>query len=149
MFERLTWPERWGVLLPLGLIALAARAPRPALLAALVGLESLVVSGNLPTETTSFEFRKCWTRISHTTGAVLELPLDRAGLQAPRVGVHLRMHRRPVLNPVLLPPGAKAPTAWNQFLDEQPLLRYIRSFESGRTRRIPAPSRCACSGRPA
>ena len=32
--ERLSWPERWGLLMPLGLAAFAARAPKPWLLAA-------------------------------------------------------------------------------------------------------------------
>jgi hypothetical protein len=132
LFGRLTWPERWGVVVPLALLALAARAPRPALLALLVGLESLIVSANLPLQSTPLRHQRCWAELAAGEGAVLVLPLDRTGLQAPRVGVQQRFFRRDVVNPVLLPPGAQAPPAWKQWIEGQALLRYLRVFEEGK-----------------
>ena len=129
---RLTWPERWGVIVPLALAALAARAPRPALLALAVGLESLIVSGNLPVQLTSVRFERCWSELSVASGAILELPLARAALDAPRVGVHRRFHGRPLVNPLLLPPGARPPEAWKTWSDSQPLLSYLLAFEAGK-----------------
>ncbi len=138
VLERLTWPERWGILVSLGLVGLAARAPRPGLLAVLVAVESFAVSANLPARATELRTRACTTALAPPlgqragTGAVLELPLRRPGLQAVRAGVHRRFHRRPMVNAILLPPGATPPTAWQDWMDEQPLLVAIAALEEGR-----------------
>ena len=129
--ERLTWPERWGVLIPLGLAALAARAPRAGWLALIVAAESMLLSGNLPTQTISLRHERCWAALSDATGAILELPQRRPGLRIPRVTVHRRFHGRPVVNPILLPPGVDPPEAWAQWREEQPLIDWLRAFESG------------------
>jgi hypothetical protein len=129
---RLTWPERWGLIVPLGLAALAARAPRPGLLALLVGAEALLVSGNLPTQSISLRHERCWSALSGATGAVLELPQRRPGLRIPRVTVHSRFHGRPVVNPILLPPGVEPPEAWAAWREAQPLIAWLREFESGK-----------------
>jgi hypothetical protein len=129
---RLTWPERWGIIIPLALLVLASRAPHAGRLAVLIALESLIVSGNLPLQTTSLRHQKCWAALAPGDGAILVLPLDRTGLQAPRVGVQQRFHRRAVVNPVLLPPGAVAPANWKQWLEGQALMRYLRTFEEGK-----------------
>jgi len=131
VFARLTWPERWGVLVPLGLLALASRAPRPALVGALIAAECVLRSGNLPVQHTSLRFERCWAHLDHATGALIELPLKRGGLRAPRVGVHQRFHRRPVVNPVLLPPGATMPEAWEPWVQAQPMMRFLKAFEDG------------------
>lgn len=129
---RLTWPERWGILIPLGLVALAARAPRPWLFGLGVVVESFLLSGNLPVLTTSVQHERCWSKLASASGAVLELPLRRGGLRASRVGLHQRFHGRPVVNPVLLPPGVKAPDDWNRWMRAQPFVEYLREFEQGR-----------------
>jgi len=129
---RLTWPERWGVIIPLGLAALACRAPRAGLLAVLIGAEALIVSGNLPTQTISLRHERCWAALSEATGAVLELPQRRPGLRIPRVTVHSRFHGRPVVNPILLPPGVDPPEDWASWRAEQPLIAWLRAFESGK-----------------
>ena len=134
---RLTWPERWGILVPLGLVALASRAPRPALFAGLVALECFLRSANLPIQTTSMRFERCFREVAHTTGAVLELPIKRGGLRAPRVGVHQRFHGRPVVNPVLLPPGAAMPEAWEPWVESQEMMRFLKAFEDGESPRQP------------
>lgn len=137
-FGRLTWPERWGMVVTTGLIGLAAKAPRPAIFAGVIALESFIVSGNLPVQTTTLRFERCWADLSGATGAIIELPLRRAGLRAPRVGVHRRFHRRPVINPILLPPGLDIPQPWRDWKAEQPLIEYFRQFESGTWPKAPS-----------
>jgi len=128
---RLTWPERWGVLLPIGLVALASRAPRPLLLAALVLVENAVFSANLPLQLTPLRGELCWRALSSASGAVIELPLRRAALRSGRVGIHQRLHGRPVVNPLSLPPGVMLPDAWRAWSRSQPLIAYLRAFEGG------------------
>jgi len=129
---RLTWPERWGIVFSVGLIALAARAPRPLWFAALIAAESVWLSGNLPVQVTTLRHERCWTALDGASGAILELPMRRPGLRTPRVGVHRRFHRRPVVNPILLPPGVEPPEGWQQWKQEEPLIAYLQTFESGR-----------------
>ncbi len=130
---RLTWPERWALIVPLGLTALAALAPRPRLLAGLILLEGLLRSGNLPVQITSLKHQTCWAELSGASGAILELPLAREALDASRPGVHRRFHGRPLVNPLLLPPGARPPERWRTWAQQSPLMRYLESFERGRS----------------
>lgn len=129
---RLTWPERWGIVFSTGLIALAARAPRPLWFLAAIVVESVLLSGNLPVQVTSLRHERCWADLSHATGAIVELPLRRPGLRTPRVGVHRRFHGRPVSNPILLPPGVQPPDGWTDWKAGQPLIAYLQQFEAGR-----------------
>ncbi len=128
---RLTWPERWGFLVPLGLVALASRAPRPGLLATLVLVENVALSGNAPLQTTSVRHQACWAALADAPGALVVLPFRRGGLRASEVGVQARRHRRPVANPVLLPPGAMAPPDWHAWRTSDPMMRYLAAFEDG------------------
>jgi hypothetical protein len=121
VFERLTWPERWGVLIALGLAAAASKAPKPRLLAALLITETLLVSPNAPLQSASLESMNPWRRLQAVDGAVLELPIARTHRQAPFVGLHARMHGRPVVNPILRPPESPPPRAWQQWLLSQPI----------------------------
>lgn len=129
--ERLTWPQRWGLLIPLGLGASAAclgrSLPRwvPWSAAALVLVEAVALSPNLPTQTQDLRDMTAWRALEHTDGAVLELPLGRPGLHAPLVGVHQRFHNRPLVNPILLPPGRQPAHAWHVWMQEQPLIEWI------------------------
>lgn len=130
---RLTWPERWGLLVPLALAALAARAPKPALFAGLIVIENLVLSGNAPLQTTSVRHKTCWKHLDTAPGALVVLPFRRGGLRASEVGVQQRFHRRPVVNPVLLPPGALAPPLWHHWRETEPLMIYLTELENGRS----------------
>lgn len=122
--ERLTWPERFGVLIPLGLLALAVRAPRPTLWALALVVESVVLSHNLPLRSVDLAQRSCHAELAAgAPGAVLELPLRRPGMMSQRPGVHRRFHGRDSANAILLPPGTRPPEAWEQWQDGQPLLR--------------------------
>ena len=98
----------------------------------LIGAEALIVSGNLPTQSISLRHERCWAALSGATGAVLELPQRRPGLRIPRVTVHSRFHGRPVVNPILLPPGVDPPEAWAGWREAQPLISWLRAFESGK-----------------
>ena len=132
VFERLTWPERWGILIAVGLAAAAARAPRPLLLAALLIAETLTFSSNAPLQSASLESMAPWKRLQATEGAVLELPLARTHRQAPFVGLHARLHGRPVVNPILRPPESPPPRAWQQWLNSQPIHAVATALEAGR-----------------
>ena len=112
LFERLTWPERWGLLIALGIAASVAKAPRPRLLASLVILEAFLFSNNAPIATSSLSGQDVWRRLQATDGAVLELPLNRNHRQAPFIGLHARLHQRPIVNPILQPPGSQKPSSW-------------------------------------
>ena len=129
--ERLTWPERWGWVIPVALIALASRAPRPLAFAAAILVENALLSANLPLHHAPIQHETCWSALSTTTGAVIELPLDR-GLRAARAAVHGRMHGRSVVNPVLLPPGARPPEAWHQWSKSMDFMQYLGRLERGR-----------------
>ena len=129
---RLTWPERWGWLIPLGLIALASRAPRPALFAGLILLENFAVSANLPLQSDDLRHGTCWAGIPAGDRAVIELPLDR-GLRSARAALHARMHGRPVVNPVLLPPGMRPPPEWDSWVQDSSMMQYLGRLERGRS----------------
>lgn len=135
-FERLTWPERWGWLIPLGLVALALRAPKPHWFALAFLAENAVLSNNFTVAHGDLRHEVCWRSLHSTTGAVVELPLDR-GLKAARAAVHGRMHGHPVVNPVLLPPGARPPDDWADWAAASPLMTYLSRIERGQPTEAP------------
>ena len=134
---RLTWPQRWGLLLPLGLLPLAAMAPRSWMAAPLVLLEAFLLSGNAPLHVQDLSDLEGWRALQASDGAVLELPLARPGPLAPIVGLHQRYHRKPVVNPMLLPPGADAPQEWDAWLREMTLIEGLLVAEKGRRLKDP------------
>ncbi|MFT5585549.1 MAG: hypothetical protein ACI9VR_003141 [Cognaticolwellia sp.] len=130
--DRLTWPERWGMILPLGLLAAACmHLPRPGLWGSFLVIEAMLLSGNAPIQTQDLSEEMAWTVVAAADGAVLELPLRRDGLHAPVVGRHQRMHGHPVVNPLLLPPGAPMPDDWQAWTQAQELLIWLEALESG------------------
>lgn len=128
---RLTWPERWGWIVPLALAGLAARTRWPGAFAVLIALENLTLSANAPVLVTDVRHQECWARVSHAPGALVVLPMRRGGLRASEVGVQQRRHGRPVASPIMLPPGAKTPPAWHEWKESDPLMRYLMAFEAG------------------
>ncbi len=131
LLARLFWPERWGVLVVLGLVGLSARGPRPGMMAALIFMESWVGSGNLPLARQDLHQLAPWARLRSTHGAVLELPLRRQGLDAALAGLHRRYHLRPQVNPMILPPGAILPGEWEKWKSQQPFIQALERFERG------------------
>ncbi len=136
---RLTWPQRWGLLLPLGLLPLAALAPRSWYAAPLILLETLLLSGNAPLFVQDLSDLEGWRALQASDGAVLELPLARPGPLAPLVGLHQRYHRKALVNPMLLPPGAEAPGEWDAWLREMSLIQSLLVAEKGRALADPGP----------
>lgn len=132
--ERLHWPERWGLLIPLGLIPLAVRVPRFAVgLAAALVVEVFLLSGNAPLQTWDVSGLEAWRVVEASDGAVVELPLSRGGMAAPLVGLHARYHGRDIVNPLLLPPGEAPPEAWQEWVHGQPLIEAIQDLEHNET----------------
>jgi hypothetical protein len=114
------------------LIALASRAPRPALFAGVLLLENALLSQNLPLQSDTIRHGTCWAQIPAGERAIIELPIDR-GLRSARSALHGRMHGRPVVNPVLLPPGMRTPEAWETWAHASALMQYLGRVERGRT----------------
>lgn len=129
---RLFWPERWGLLVPLGLLGLAARTPRPGVLATLLVVETWLLSGNLPLEKHDLHGLQGWSHLSRTRGAVLELPLRRPAMDAAVPGMHRRYHGRDMVNPLILPPGCPLPAGWQAWLESRALVQAIRLLDTGR-----------------
>ncbi len=127
--ERLTWPQRWGLLIPLGLGVAAARAPRAWAWAPLILLETLLLSKNAPVQTRSLEGLEGWRALRAADGPVLELPLARSAMHAALPLVHARYHGKPMANPMLLPPGAMVPPAWNEWAHRDPLVGWLLDLE--------------------
>ena len=137
---RLTWPERWGWLVPLGLAGLAARTRWPAMFAVLIALENLALSANAPLQLTDVRHQACWARLAEAPGALVILPFRRGGLRASEVGVQQRRHGRPLVNPVMLPPGALPPEAWHAWLEDSSMLQSLLAFEAGEEAQDPGPA---------
>jgi hypothetical protein len=131
LFERMTWPERWGILIALGLAAAAVKAPKPKILAGLLVVETLLISGNAPLQHMDLTPHTGWERLAETRGAVLELPLARNHRQAPFVGLHARIHGKDVVNPILLPPESLAPAQWKEWVSNQSLMRQLDALGKG------------------
>jgi len=129
IFDRLTWPERWGILIPLALIPIAARSPRPRLISTLLIIETFALSANAPLQTNDLSLLNGWRALKANRGALIELPISRGGLQAPIVGLHQRFHGKSVVNGILLPPGTRPPGEWRAWMDREPLLSWIMEFE--------------------
>ncbi len=142
--DRLSWPERWGLLMSLGLVGCAAWAPRPALWALLVTLEVFLRSGNAPLQVHDLSHQAPWRALEGAEGAVVELPLGPLGPDRPKryfqatrrirqAALHRRFHGRDLVNPLVLPPGLRGSEAWREWVHEQPLLAKILVLEGGKT----------------
>ncbi len=139
MFARLTWPERWGILIPLALIPVACRISRPKIVTTLVLLETFLLSSNAPLQTHDLSLLGGWRSLEANEGALLELPITRGGLRAPLVGLHQRFHGNNVVNGILLPPGTRPPGPWKAWMDEEPLISWIMDLERRNPVSPPAP----------
>jgi hypothetical protein len=124
-YARLSWPQRWGVIVVLALLPLAARAPRPGVWAALALLETFSLSGNAPLQTTPVEAYDGWRSLAATEGSVMVLPLDRLGPKGPLLGFIYRATRRPLVAQMTVPPGATEPEAWLAWRRASPFARWL------------------------
>jgi hypothetical protein len=115
IFERLSWPQRWGATAILPLLLLAAQAPAPRRWAAIAILEALLLSGNAPLALTDVTPVLGWRRLATDGGAVLVVPLDRQGPKGPTIGLIYRAVGGAIAAPVDIPPGAAKPQAWEEW----------------------------------
>jgi hypothetical protein len=117
ILSRLTWSERWGLLLLLGVIFGSApffqhkhrliwRLP-PILL-----LEMFLRSGNLPLHAEPIDSYQCYAELAKGKGVILELPLQKNDPLFNRSALYQRLHLRPMINPFQLPPMASPPEKW-------------------------------------
>ena len=119
-FSRLFWPERWGILLPIGLVFCSApfflyqhrmlwRLPP------LVVLEMFLRSGNLPLHSEPTNSYQCYAELKNDQGIILELPMKHNDRLYNRSALYQRLHGRPMINPFILPPMASPPKEWEQW----------------------------------
>ena len=137
VLSRLSWPERWGILLPIGLIFCSAgffkhqhrllwRLP-PLLL-----LEMFLRSGNLPLHAESTRSYQCYAALQKDTGLILELPLAQNDLLYNRSALFQRLHLRPMINPFVLPPMVSPPKNWEEWKDN-PWLQALDNPDAAQT----------------
>jgi hypothetical protein len=98
-----------------------------------------VWSGNLPLATQDVGHLVAWRDLAAARGAVVEVPIARRSLDASLPALHRRFHGQPMINGMLLPPGASPPEGWEAWMDAQPLLAWIRQAERGGTEPFPGP----------
>lgn len=128
ILERLHWPQRWGVVVPLALLPLLARSHRPLLFAALVVMETLAFSPHAPTSLTPTTQYDGWRVLAELPDeqAVLVLPLDpeKAGdtNQTALLGLAYRAAEQPLVAETRLPGGAQVPLDWKRVVPRLDLL---------------------------
>ena len=113
LMSRLLWPERFGILIVVGMIVLVSSIPKARWLIPLAFMEFTYRSENLPLHTTSMEPWQCLTILdSQDHGAILELPLKDGDHLYNQQSLRQRIHRRPLVNPLILPPFVSPPIEW-------------------------------------
>lgn len=131
LLARLTWPQRWGLMVPLMLLPLAARSPRPTLLAGLVLLETLLLSGNAPLASTRVSQFDGWRALADAPGPVLAMPVDRRGPVGPAIAFGYRASGVALVNPFDVPPDAHPPTAWRDWQAQSPFAQWVARADAG------------------
>mgnify|MGYP001446575206 CR=1 FL=1 len=123
--SRLLWPERFGILIAIGMIVLVSSVPKARWLIPLACIEFTVRSGNLPLHTTSLEPWQCLRSLeSADQSSVLELPLKDGDSLYNQQSLRQRFHQRPLVNPFILPPFVQPPTKWTS-IQRMPALQAI------------------------
>ena len=118
--SRLLWPERCGLLLIIGLMIWTSRASKLIWLLPVAGMEFSHRSSNLPLHTTDTEPWKCVALLdTDDDGALLELPLKDADPLYNEHSLRQRIHKRPLVNPFILPPFVSPPVEWSTIQNQQ------------------------------
>ena len=117
--ERLHWPQRWGIVVPLAMLPLLARCPRPLVFAVLLGVETLLVSAHAPLGSLPTPPFDGWRALAALPDdqSVLVLPLRRDPDQTAWLGLAYRAAEQPLIAETRLPAGAQAPDDWWAALD--------------------------------
>jgi|GEM_PF-1181485 len=112
--ERLHWPQRWGVVVPLALLPLAARCPHPLRFAAFLMVETVVFSHQMPIWYTPTQHLDGWRALSALPDdrSVLVVPARRNPEQTALLGYAYRAAEQPLIAETRLPAGAATPDDW-------------------------------------
>lgn len=122
---RLHWPQRWGILVPLFLLPLAARAPRPGRWTVALGLEALLFSRHLPLSTTPVGQLDGWRALANASGAILAIPVDPHGNAEAWGGFKYRAATRPLITTFRTPRWAPWPKDWLEWRATDPVERWL------------------------
>ena len=118
LFARLTWPARWAVVVPLALLPLAARAPRPLWLAGLLLVETVLLSRHLPIGRTPVAHVAGWSVLAEAPGAVLTVPPDWTGERGPHLGLLAPPLGQPLAAAILVSASSPQPEGWARWQGE-------------------------------
>lgn len=113
---RLHWPQRWAVVVPLALLPLAARVPRPWLITAMILAETAVFSPHFPLWSAPTGQLDGWRGLRGADGPVLVWPAQPTGPQQALTGWIQRASEVELARAMHLPPGTPEPREWEAFL---------------------------------
>ncbi len=114
IFSRLLWPERFGILIVIGGMVWGVQFRHAQWLIPLMFLETHFRSANVPLHSESMSPWMCLESLSETNTTILELPLKDADQLYNQQSLRQRIHRQPLLNPIILPPFIKPPEQWEK-----------------------------------
>lgn len=133
VLERLHWPQRWAVVVPLALLPLAARCPRPLPFAAALVLETLLVSQHAPLAHTPTAHLDGWRALAALPAdrSVLVVPMSRSHDQTALLGYAYRAAEHPLVAQTRLPSGAVEPAEWWAWAEASGYLHPARGEGAG------------------
>ena len=148
--SRFHWPQRWGWVIPLALLPLAARAYKPRLWAVVLVVETLVLSTNAPLHLIPTQQFDGWRSLAAAEGSILVLPIQRHGPREGLVRLVYRASTRPLVTPPNVPPGARPASEWEAWERVDPFMVWWRSHQhhSGTAFPSTAWTDCASAGCP-
>jgi hypothetical protein len=119
IFERLHWPVRWSVLIPLVSLPLLCRLPHARYWLTAFIIETMLLSPNIPLEQTEVSPYKCYAQLRSIKGAVLPVGYTN-NRQRPWIALHQRFHQRPVVAELAVPPQAPHTQEWALWIKANP-----------------------------
>ena len=111
-FSRLLWPERFGMIFLIGGIYWIVHQPKVLWLLPFMLFEIHIRSENSPIHTEPMSQWQCLRILEQNTGAIVELPLKNGDGLYNQQSLRQRFHKRPLLNPFILPPFVSPPNQW-------------------------------------
>lgn len=119
IFERLHWPVRWSVLIPLVSLPLLCQIPHARYWLTAFVIETMLFSPNIPLEQTDVSSYKCYAQLRSIKGAVLPVGYSN-NRQRPWIALHQRFHQRPVVAELAVPPQAPHNQEWDIWMKSNP-----------------------------
>ena len=114
ILERLHWPERWSVLVPLLMILMLSKVKYPLVWLGLSILESGLFSPNLPIKTTNLKPYQCLSQLAQIDGMLIEVG-HLNPKQGPWIALHQRFHNRNVPGSLAIPPQHQSKSQWTEW----------------------------------